>query len=148
MKHLRTYESIGLTKDFGWKNIFEKDGDLYVRLYKLANEMQETVVGKPRYKVIMMEDYYVKLVRELLMDRLITFDCDECGKNKHTGICTKIEFSGGLENNKPDDDFELEYIHIKTDNFRDAHGIDDDLVIVHFWNVDKDTFQVANKYNL
>jgi len=46
MKYLKTYEEYR----FKWNGIVEKDGNLYISLYKLANEMENLLIMKEKLK--------------------------------------------------------------------------------------------------
>ena len=141
MKYIKTYEGYG----YEWKNIYEKDGKLYIHLYKLASEMEESAKGD-KYIVAKKENEYCKLVKKLLRGNVITFSCADCSKKEHTGICDRVEFHSGLDST-PDDVFQLEYIHIKLENMKGDENIEDDKVIVHL-DTDPEIYRETQKYNL
>ena len=142
MKYLKSYEN----SSYNWKNIYEKNGKLYINLYSLSNEMEKSVFGKDKYIIAEKEVEYYKLVKKLMIDKVITFSCTDCIEDKHTGICENIDFEGGFEEDN-DHAFQLEFIKIKLEGSEDFHNIDDDLVIIHT-DIDPKLYRETEKYNL
>lgn len=138
MKHIKLYEGFG----YKWKNIYEEDGNLYINLYKLADEIQFDAINN-KYDLVKIESDYYDLVRKLLIGKVITFYSEEYGVI--TNICDKIEFYAGF--GKIEGRFKLGFIEIKTENIEDSDNIDDDKVIIHL-NIEPDLFRSTQKYNL
>ena len=154
MKYIKTYE---IHKVFSkWKNIWEKDGKLHVSLYALANEMEESITYKDTpgsaidpHKVAISEKEreYVHLVRHLLEGKVITFSCSDCYPSDwHTGICDKVEFHGGFED-ESEDRFQVEHIQIKLEDLKEPHNIDIDEIVVHL-DIDPEMYRDSKKYNI
>ena len=155
MKYLKTYEEYR----FKWNGIVEKDGNLYISLYKLANEMEESANNERETKKFVRggyyipddknivkdkEEYYIRFVKKLLIDKLITFDSEDYGKNL-TGICKDVIFDGGFEA-KPENTFNIEHIHISLDSLEDEASIYEE-VIVHS-DEDAEQYKLRTKFNL
>jgi hypothetical protein len=140
MKHLKIYEIF----DYKWKNIEEKNDKLYVNLYGLANEMSSVAKGnKPL--LVKMESEYFDLVRKLLIGKVITFTGED---DDITGVCDDVVFHSGFGPPSDEDDFQFQYIEVKTENMEDGENIEDeDKVIIHL-DIDPIFFRSSHKYNL
>lgn len=154
MKYLKFYES----HPYKWENITEKNGKLYINIYQLASEMEDSLKYKDdqiltkieKEKLIAKEKEYRNLIRKMLLDNVITFDSSY--EDNITGICEDVEFHSGFGDARANG-FQFEYIHIKIENLTNDEELDnaldigDDVVIVHL-DIDSDVFRDSKKYNL
>jgi len=146
MKYLHLFENQNESYPYEWENIVQKGNKLYIYVYELANEMESDVAGKGKEELVKMEHTYYKLIRNLLIGKVITFDCEECSI-EHTGICDTVGFSSGRYEEGSDDTFQVQFVHISTEDIDDQHNIEDEEIIVHL-DIDPETYRTANKYNL
>ena len=154
MKYLKFYES----HPYKWENITEKNGKLYINIYQLASEMEDSLNYKEDQildddqiqNLREKEKEYMALIRKILVNNVITFDSSY--EDNITGICEYVEFHSGFGDARANG-FQFEYIHIKIENLTndeeldDALDIGDDVVIVHL-DIDSDVFRDSKKYNL
>lgn len=148
MKYLKLYES----HPYNWKNITEKNNKLFINIYQLASEMEdslnfkkiltlnETQIGRLREK----EQEYIKLVKKLLVDKIITFNSSY--EANLTGICKDVEFHSGFGDASPNG-FQFEYINIILEDEEEEFDIGDEDVIVHL-DIDPNVYRDSKKYNL
>ena len=141
MRYIKTYES----RRYEWDSIQEETNAIIVYPLELATEMENVVAGKSKYKVIMMEDRYKALVRDLLENKVISFECDDCNEH-HYGLCESVDFLGDPYGEVEDDCFNVQYVQITLDNMDDSHNIEDK-VIVHL-DKDPQLYIDTKKYNL
>lgn len=139
MKHLRIYEGFG----YKWKNIYEKDGELHIHLYKLISEMEDSVEDRSDLKK--MEDEYVKLVINLLVGKVITFSTDDYYEDI-TDVCDNVSFYNSIGDLGPDN-FQISFVQIGVEHLDEDFNINDDEVIVHL-NIDSEMVRKTKKYNL
>jgi hypothetical protein len=142
MKHLKSYES---TSKYNWKNIYEEDGKLYINVYKLIYEMEETVRDLGKNEILKKEDEYRYLLETSFIGKVISFQCSDCGET-HTGICEDVEFHTGFEdpgNNR----FQVDFIQFVIEDIDDSHAIDDDKITVHL-DIDPELYRNIKRYNI
>lgn len=154
MKYLKFYES----HPYNWKNIIEKNGKLYINIYALSSEIEETLnfkedqilTNKEKDALRNKEKEYRNLIRKLLIENVITFDSSY--EDNITGICEDVEFHSGFGDAKPNG-FQFEYINIKIENLNNDEELDEALdigdedVIIHL-DVDPNVYRDSKKYNL
>jgi hypothetical protein len=127
-----------------WENIREEDSNLYVDLYSLSHEMEEKADGDVD-KIRYYEDLYCDTIRDLLEGKVITLDSEDLDEPLKC-VCEEVEFEGG-HLPKGDDEFQLEFIHIKFEDENMTYGVGQEPIIVHL-NEDPDVYRNTKKYNL
>jgi len=157
MKYIKTFEDYG----YRWKNIIEKDGNLYINLHQLIFEM-ENHANKVREnkkltrggysipddnKIVSdMETEYITLVRNLIENKVISFNDPDFGS--HYGLCTNVSFESGpfTEDSKNDSIFQFEYISIKIDNEEDYYNVDEEVIV--YLDLDSEMYKTKSKFNI
>lgn len=143
MKHLKVYE----TFEYGWINIYKNQfGELCIKPYSLASEMEQPVKELNKNIIRKEEKRYYKLVKELLIGKVVSFDCADCNGDRHVGVCDDVEFHSGFDE-PADDQFQFSFIQIKTEDREEAHSIEDEDNII-ILNVPVEEFRIQQKYNL
>jgi hypothetical protein len=141
MRHLKTYENQSETYPYKWENIIQKGDKLYVNLYELVTEMESTAFGKKEMRK--MEKIYRKLIKNLLIGKVISFDCEDC--QDHIGICDDVMFSA--DDVYDYSGFDIQYIHILTEDMNDSHTSEDGKITIHL-DINPDFFRDTKNYNL
>jgi len=142
MKHLRIYENFSK-----WINITEKDGVILLNIYGLANEMLDSINEEPdkrtQEEIDEIEKKYASLVRQLLINKVITLYTIDL--DKHKGICDDVSFEG--EYITPEKGyFGFGNVFISLED-ADLYLIPDEDVIIHL-NEDPEMYRAINKYNI
>jgi hypothetical protein len=134
-----------------WNNIEVKDNIITANIYKLANEMLDSINENPddrdKDEVKKMEQEYIQLIRGLLVGKVISFECSDCKVSKHKGVCQNILFENGILSSPDKGFFDIEYIQIKLENTDDYHNIEDDEFKIYL-NEDPELYRATSKYNL
>ena len=157
MKYIKTYEGYG----YRWENIVEKNGKLYIKIYKLRHEMEDYAnkirenkkitrggysIPDDKEIVSNMEIEYEDLIKKLLKNKVISFKDSEL--IDHFGICNNITFDSGPSGGIKEDQytFLFEYLCIKLDEWYNLEGEEEE-VIVHL-DIDPETYKNKSKFNL